>query len=173
MNKKQLAARGITLPEPKKAVGLYVSTLVIDGWFKSRLLVSGHGPWVDGKPIIGKLGKTMSIIDGRYAARQVGLGMLASIEAEVGLDRVVGIVKALGMVNSTADFQNQPAVIDGFSELMVEVFGKKNGIGTRSAVSMMSLPFGIAVEIEAEFIIKPRWLWLLERFVNWSKFSQR
>ncbi len=166
MNKNELARRGIELPVPKRAVGLYRSTRVIEGLFSSRLLVSGHGPWLKGnRPIKGKLGEDIQVLEGSEAARQVGLGILASIDAEVGLGRVLGIVKALGMVNSTPDFEEQPAVIDGFSRLMVEVFGEEQGIGTRSAVSMMSLPFGIGVEIEAEFIIKPLWLWKLEQFL--------
>jgi YjgF/chorismate_mutase-like, putative endoribonuclease len=167
MNRYRLGRMGIELPEPKKAVGLYRSTVVIEGLFSSRLLVSGHGPWADGKATKGKLGENMSVQDGRAAARLVGLGILSSIDHEVGLGRVTGIVKALGMVNSTPTFVEQPAVIDGFSELMIKAFGHKRGIGTRSAVSLTSLPFGIAVEIEAEFIIKPLWLWKIQRLFGW------
>lgn len=169
MNRQKLARMGIELPVPKQAVGLYRSTAVIEGFLSSRLLISGHGPWTDNTTAIkGKLGEDTSILSGSDAARQVGLGILASIDAEVGLDRVIGIVKAYGMVNSTPQFVEQPAVIDGFSRLMVEVFGEKRGIGTRSAVGMMSLPYGIAVEIEAEFIIKPLWLWKLQHLFGWS-----
>lgn len=167
MNKQQLAIKGIELPDPKEAVGLYRSTVVLEGLFSSRLLVSGHGPWVNASTAIkGKLGRDLFVVLGQDAARHVGLGILASIDADVGLDRVIRIVKAFGMVNCTPDFQEQPAVIDGFSKLMVEVFGEENGIGTRSAVGFASLPFGIAVEIEAEFVIKPLWLWRLEKLLK-------
>ncbi len=148
--KTRLKQLGIVLPKPKEPVGLYVSTLVVG----NRLLISGHGPWLDGKPVTGKLGADMSTFDGHKAAYQVGLGMLASIESEIGLDKVVRLVRTFGMVNCIAEFTNQPAVIDGFSELMAAVFGAEMGVGTRSAVGFMSLPFGIAVEIEAEFEIK-------------------
>lgn len=169
MNRQQLEKQGIVLPPPKLAVGIYAATRVVEGLFHSRLVVSGHGPWVDEEtPILGKLGELLTIREGQEAARLVGLGILSTIDAEVGLGRVIGIVKALGMVNSTPDFVRQPAVIDGFSELMLEVFGPKNGLGTRSAVGYTSLPYGIAVEIEAEFIIKPLWLWKLQNFFGWD-----
>ncbi|RTL36739.1 MAG: RidA family protein [Candidatus Melainabacteria bacterium] len=169
MNRQQLAQKGILLNAPKRAVGLYAGTRIVEGLFSSRLLVSGHGPWSDPATAIkGKLGKDLSIIQGQDAARLVGIGILSTIDHEVGIERLIGIVKALGMVNSTPDFADQPAVIDGFSQLMLEVFGPENGIGTRSAVSMASLPFGIAVEIEAEFIIKPLWLWKIQNFFGWD-----
>lgn len=168
MNRYELGCKGIRLPEPKNAVGLYRSVIVIEGLFRSRLLISGHGPWADGQAIKGKLGEDLSLADGKAAARLVGLGILATIDKTVGLGRVVSLVKALGMVNSTPTFVEQPAVIDGFSELMFEALGPEHGIGTRSAVSMISLPFGIAVEIEAEFIIMPLWLWTIQKFLGWK-----
>ncbi len=149
--KTKLKQLNIVLPEPKKPVGLYTSALVVG----NRLLVSGHGPWVKGEPITGKLGADMSIEAGRNAAYHVGLGVLSSIESEIGLNKVVRLVKTFGMVNATAEFSEHPAVIDGFSQLMIDVFGAERGIGTRSAVGFISLPFGIAVEIEAEFEINP------------------
>jgi len=169
MNRQQLEKQGIFLPPPKLAVGVYAATRVVEGVFGSRLIVSGHGPWIDEEtPITGKLGQSLSVRQGQEAARLVGLGMLSTIDAEVGLGRVIGIVKALGMVNSMPEFGQQPAVIDGFSRLMLEVFGPTNGLGTRSAVGYTSLPFGIAVEVEAEFIIKPLWLWKLQNFFGWD-----
>jgi enamine deaminase RidA (YjgF/YER057c/UK114 family) len=120
------------------------------------LYVSGHGPGsVEGKPITGKLGKDYTVKQGQEAARRVGLMILAVVKAELGsLDKVVRLVKTLGMVNCTPDFVQQPAVINGFSELMVQVFGEKAGKGARSAVGMVSLPGGIPVEIEAIFQVK-------------------
>jgi enamine deaminase RidA (YjgF/YER057c/UK114 family) len=120
------------------------------------LYVSGHGPGsVDGKPVVGKVGKDLTPKQGRAAARQVGLVILGVVRAELGsLDKVVRLVKALGMVNCTADFKDQPAVINGFSDLMVEVFGAKAGKGARSAVGMAALPGGIPVEVEAIFQVR-------------------
>ena len=97
------------------------------------------------------MGDTISLEEGKNAARQVGLTMLSTIKTHFGeIDKIKRLVKVLGMVNCTPDFQRQPLVINGFSELMAEVFGKENGIGVRSAVGMM-LPDGIPVEIEAVF----------------------
>jgi enamine deaminase RidA (YjgF/YER057c/UK114 family) len=119
------------------------------------LYVSGHIPNKDGKPVVGKLGKDLDVKAGREAARLIGLTILAVVRAELGsLDKVVRLVKALGMVNCTADFTQQPAVVNGFSDLMVEVFGEKAGKGARSAVGMSSLPLGAAVEVEAIFQVK-------------------
>lgn len=120
------------------------------------LYVSGHGPLpVEGKPVIGKLGQDLDVKQGRAAARSVGLQILSVVRAELGsLDKVVRLVKTLGMVNCTADFKEQPQVINGFSELMIEVFGEQSGKGARSAVGMASLPGGIPVEIEAIFQVK-------------------
>ena len=99
----------------------------------------------------GRVGDNLSLEEGKIAARQVGLTMLSTIQTHFGdLNKIKRLVKVLGMVNCTPDFQKQPLVINGFSELMAEVFGKENGIGVRSAVGMM-LPDGIPVEIEAMF----------------------
>ncbi|MFO0866771.1 MAG: RidA family protein [Gemmataceae bacterium] len=120
------------------------------------LYVSGTGPNpVEGKVPTGRLGDTMQTAEGRKVARSVGLQVLSVVKAELGsLDRVERLVKTLGMVNATADFKEHPLVINGFSDLMVEVFGDKQGKGARSAVGMASLPNGIPVEIEAIFQIR-------------------
>jgi enamine deaminase RidA (YjgF/YER057c/UK114 family) len=120
------------------------------------LYVSGHGPLPrGGKPVVGKVGKELSLKEGREAARSVGLVILSVVRGELGsLDRVHRLVKTLGMVNCTPDFTQQPQVINGFSDLMVEVFGNKLGKGARSAVGMGSLPGGIPVEIECVFQVK-------------------
>jgi enamine deaminase RidA (YjgF/YER057c/UK114 family) len=114
--------------------------------------VSGQGPVkADSSLITGRLGDNLSLEEGKSIARQVGLTMLSTIKAKIGdLNKIKRIVKVLGMVNSTADFAQHPAVINGFSELMAEVLGEDNGIGVRSAVGMF-LPMNIAVEIEAMF----------------------
>ena len=139
---------GLSLPPAPKPVGVYKPVLVIDKF----LYVSGQGPILsDGTTIKGKVGADMGLNEGKLAARQVGLTMLSTIKAHFGdLNRIKRIVKVLGMVNCTPDFESQPAVINGFSELMAEVFGEENGIGVRSAVGM-TLPGNIAVEVEAMF----------------------
>ena len=146
----QIIALGLELPPAPKPVGVYKPVLVID----NMLYVSGQGPLKsDGTLIKGRLGADLSIEEGKLAARQVGLAMLSSIKKHYGeLTGIKRIVKVLGMVNSTQDFDQHPAVINGFSELMAEVFGEENGIGVRSAVGMI-LPMNIAVEIEAVFEI--------------------
>jgi enamine deaminase RidA (YjgF/YER057c/UK114 family) len=139
---------GLILPPAPKPVGVYKPVLVVDKF----LYVSGQGPILaDGTMIKGKLGADMDTNEGKLAARQVGLTMLSTIKAHFGeLKKIKRVVKVLGMVNSAPNFENQPAVINGFSELMSEVFGKDNGIGVRSAVGMI-LPLNIPVEIEAMF----------------------
>ncbi len=117
------------------------------------LYVSGHGPLkMDGKLIAGRVGADLTLDQGKEAARQVGLAILSTVRNTLGsLDKVKRLVKTLGMVNATADFADQPLVINGFSELMAEVFGEDAGVGARSAVGMGSLPGNIAVEIECIF----------------------
>jgi enamine deaminase RidA (YjgF/YER057c/UK114 family) len=121
------------------------------------LFVSGTGPGsVDGKQLAGRLGKDMDVTQGKAAARRVGLQILSVVKAELGsLDKVQRLVKTFGMVNATPEFTQQPQVINGFSDLMVEVFGEEAGKGSRSAVGMGSLPGGIPVEIEAVFLVRP------------------
>jgi enamine deaminase RidA (YjgF/YER057c/UK114 family) len=147
----RLAELKLELPPAPKPVATYV-TAIRHG---DLLYVSGHGPLrSDGTMITGRLGDTMDLAGGQAAARQTGLAILATVRAHVGsLDRVVRLVKTLGMVNSTPDFGDQPKVINGFSDLMKGVFGDA-GVGARSAVGMGALPGGIAVEIEAIFQVK-------------------
>ncbi|WP_425237782.1 RidA family protein [Ulvibacterium sp.] len=139
---------GLVLPPAPKPKGVYIPVLVVDKF----LYVSGHGPVRnDGSLVQGRLGDTVDIDGGYLAARQVGLTVLSSIITHFGsIDRVKRVVKVLGMVNCTPDFVDQPSVINGFSELMADIFGAELGIGVRSAVGMM-LPDGIPVEIEAMF----------------------
>jgi enamine deaminase RidA (YjgF/YER057c/UK114 family) len=147
----RLAELKLQLPPAPKPVATYV-TAVRHG---DLLYVSGHGPLrPDGTMHTGKVGADLDVEQGKAAARQVGLAILATVRSHLGsLDRVVRLIKVLGMVNGTADFVEQPRVINGFSDLMVEVFGEP-GKGARSAVGMGSLPGNIAVEIEAIFEVK-------------------
>jgi enamine deaminase RidA (YjgF/YER057c/UK114 family) len=139
---------GLILPPAPKPVGVYKPVLVVDKF----LYVSGQGPIKsDGTMMKGKVGADLDLAAGKLAARQVGLTMLSTIKAHYGdLKKIKRIVKVLGMVNSTTEFDSHPAVINGFSELMSEVFGEENGVGVRSAVGAM-LPMNIAVEVEAMF----------------------
>ena len=145
---RKLEALGLSLPPIPQPVANYVP-LVRTG---NLLFVSGHGPGVitDGKLsfIQGKLGKDLDVEQGYTAARQVMLNILQSMKQELGdLDKVKRVVKLLGFVNCTPDFPDQPKVINGASDLLVELFGER-GRHARSAVGMQQLPFGIAVEIE-------------------------
>ncbi|WP_291784319.1 RidA family protein [Cecembia sp.] len=142
-------ALGLTLPPAPKPLGVYKPCLV-DGKY---LYLSGHGTVKeDGTLIIGRIGVDMDIESGKLAARQVGLAMLSTIKANIGsLNKVKRVIKVLGMVNATADFERHPYVINGCSELFAAVWGDENGIGVRSAVGMGSLPDNIPVEIEAMF----------------------
>jgi enamine deaminase RidA (YjgF/YER057c/UK114 family) len=139
---------GLILPSAPKPGGVYKPVLVIN----NLLFVSGQGPLrPDGTQIKGKLGKDMNTEEGKLAARQAGLTMLSTIKTHFGdLNKIERLVKVLGMVNCVPEFEQHPAVINGFSELMAEIFGEENGVGARSAVGMM-LPSNIAVEIEAIF----------------------
>lgn len=143
----KLKELNLSLPPPPPPMANYVSA-VQSG---SLLFLAGHGPLgADGKPIArGKVGRDLSLEEGYQAARQVALNCLATLRAELGsLDRVQRIVKVLGMVNATDSFRQTPQVINGFSDLMVEVFGDAIGKHARSAVGMATLPQGIPVEIE-------------------------
>jgi enamine deaminase RidA (YjgF/YER057c/UK114 family) len=141
----KLKEMGIELPAAPKPAGNYVAAVQAG----ALLFMSGCGPHKPGGGIIsGKVGGDLSIEQGYDAARLVGLNILANVRAHLGsLDRVARVVKVLGMVNATPDFRDHPKVINGFSDLMVEVFGDK-GRGARSAVGMISLPMQIAVEVE-------------------------
>ena len=142
---KKLKELGISLPAPPKPVANYIPAVKVG----NLLFVSGHGPYNDGKTIIsGKLGKELTIEEGYKTARNVALNCLASIQATLGdLNKVKRVAKLLGMVNCTEDFKDPPKVINGASDLLVEVFGDA-GKHARSAVGMQSLPNGIPVEIE-------------------------
>ncbi len=144
----KLRKLGLELPPAPPAGGVY-KPVVISG---NQLFVSGQGPVrLDGSLIAGKVGKDLSLEEGKEAARQVGLTMLATIKAQIGsLDKIKRLLKTYGMVNCYPEFGEHPQVINGFSELMGEVFGEEKGIGARSAVGM-SLPSNIACEIEAIF----------------------
>jgi len=150
-NSETIKKLGLVFPPAPKPLGVYRPTLVVDHF----LYVSGHGPLKnDGSLIKGKVGSELDKEEGKAAARQVGLTMLSTIINNYGnIDNIKRVVKVLGMVNATPDFKWHPYVINGFSELMVEVFGEEMGIGVRSAVGM-SLPQNIAVEIEAHFELK-------------------
>jgi enamine deaminase RidA (YjgF/YER057c/UK114 family) len=146
---QNFAATGLNLPPAPKPLGVYKPCL-IDGKY---LYLSGHGTVQDdGTLIIGRIGADMSPEEGKLAARQVGLAMLATIKANIGsLDKIKRVIKVLGMVNCTPDFEKHPFIINGASELFARVWGEENGIGVRSAVGFGSLPDNIPVEIEALF----------------------
>jgi enamine deaminase RidA (YjgF/YER057c/UK114 family) len=141
-----LKAKNITLPAPNAPMANYV-TSVRTG---NLLYLAGHGPSREAKgPTKGKVGRDLTVEQGYQAARDVGLALLSTTRASLGsLDKVKRVIKVLGMVNCTDDFGDQPKVINGFSDLMVEVFGDAVGKHARSAVGMSSLPVGIPVEIE-------------------------
>lgn len=141
----KLKEKGIVLPATQKPVANYVNAVRVG----NLLYLSGKGPTKpDGSNITGKVGKDLTIEQGYEAARLTAINHLAVLKAELGsLNKVKRIVKVLGMVNCTEDFKDQPKVINGYSDLMVEIFGDK-GKHARSAVGMNSLPVGIAVEVE-------------------------
>ena len=143
-----MEALNLQLPPAPPPAGVYRPVLVVDNF----LYVSGQGPVnSDSSLMIGRAGEDLDEDQAKLAARQVGLTMLSTITTHFGsLDKIKRMVKVLGMVNCTPDFGKQPYVINGFSELMVDIFGEDHGIGARSAVGMM-LPNNIAVEIEAVF----------------------
>ena len=136
----------LELPKAPKPAGTYSPVIEVG----ELLYISGHGPLQsDGSLITGKVGADLSEEDGREAARQTGLAILATLKQNLGsLDRIERWIKVLGMVNCTNDFTRHPQVINGFSDLIVEIFGHA-GRAARSAVGMGSLPGNIAVEIEA------------------------
>jgi len=147
---KRIKALGLILPPAPKPLGVY-RPLLVEGNF---VYVSGQGPVLDEKSLImGKVGRDLDRDQGKNAARQVGLTMLSTLVTHLNSElRIKRVIKVLGMVNATPEFEEHPYVINGFSELMVEVFGEDYGIGARSAVGM-SLPQNIAVEIEAQFLL--------------------
>lgn len=149
----RLKALGITLPQPTAPVAVYVPAVRVG----NLLFISGSGPAnrPDGTRPTGKVGSDLTLAQGKEAARLTGLNILTSVQGAMGsLDKVVRVVKVLGMVNVAPGFTDMPQVINGFSELMVDVFGKERGTGARSAVGMASLPQSIPVEIEAIFEVR-------------------
>ena len=145
----RIAELTLELPPAPKPVAVY-KPVVVTG---NLAYVSGHGPLRTDKTLnTGVVGRDLNLDEGKAAARQVGLAILATLRAHFGsLDRVKRVIKVLGMVNSAPDFYEHPKVINGCSELFAEVWGADDGIGARSAVGMGPLPGNIAVEIEAIF----------------------
>ena len=145
----RLAELQLELPPAPQPVAVYKPLVMVD-----RLAyVSGHGPVRKDRTLVtGVVGRDLTLDEGKAAARQVGLAILATLRDRLGnLDRVQRVVKVLGMVNSAPDFYDHPKVINGCSELFAEVWGAEDGVGARSAVGMGPLPANIAVEIEAIF----------------------
>lgn len=140
----------IHLPVAPKPVAKYKTAVQVG----HMLYVSGHGPAkvTESTATTGRVGENLTLDQGKDSARAVAINVLATVRETIGsLDKVKRLVKTLGWVNCTADFKDQPKVINGFSELMAEVFGEENGVGARSAVSAHTLPGGIPVEIECIF----------------------
>ena len=157
---KKLHALALALPAPlvlPPGVTLPFAWVRVHG---NRAYVSGHGPQnADGSLAspLGKVGVDVSLDQARHAARLTALAILGSLKRELGdLDRVSAWLRVFGMVNSAPGFKQQPAVINGFTELIVELYGPQRGLHARSAVGMAELPFGIPVEIEAEVAIEDR-----------------
>ncbi len=146
---QKLQEMGLSLPVLPGSKGIYKRCLVTG----NHLYVSGHvSVNADGTYITGKLGKELNEEQGKIAARQCGLGILASVKDVMGdLQKIKRVIKLLGMVNSVPDYEKHPLVINGCSELYAALWGEENGIGVRSAVGMGSLPNNVAVEIEAIF----------------------
>ena len=151
---KRLDELHLTLPPAPKPVAVYKPALKVG----NLLFVSGHGPLKEDKSLILGVvgGKGLTVDEGKAAARQTGLAILATLKDTLGsLNKVKRLVKSFGMVNCTADFTDHPKVINGYSELMKDVFGD-DGVGARSAVGHNSLPGGMAVEIEAIFEVEEK-----------------
>lgn len=142
----------LSFPPIKPPKFKYKATVLVG----NTLYVSGHvSIKEDGTIIPGKLGGDMTTEQGKLAARQAAIAILGTVRAALGsLDKVKRLVKTLGMVNATPDYKDQPVVINGFSELMADVFGEENGVGARSAVGMGSLPGNAAVEVECIFEVE-------------------
>ena len=146
---EKFAALHLTLPPAPKPLGVYKPFLIAG----SLCYVSGHGTVKeDGELIVGRIGDTMAIEEGKLAARQVGLAILATLKQNLGsLNKIKRVIKVLGMGNCSSNFQEHPYIINGCSELFAKVWGDDDGVGVRSAVGVGSLPGNIPVEIEALF----------------------
>ena len=142
-------ALGLKLPPAPTPMGVYKPFLIAGNF----VYVSGHGTVKEDKSlIIGRIGKDMSMEEGKLAARQVGLAILATLKANLGsFNKIKRVIKVLGMVNCVPEFERHPYVVNGCSELFAKIWGEDNGVGVRSAVGMGSLPDNIPVEIEAMF----------------------
>lgn len=145
---------GLTLPPAPKPLGVYKPFLILG----NLVYVSGHGTVkADGSLIIGRIGKDLTMEEGKAAALQVGLAILATLKNNLGsFDRIKRVIKVLGMVNCVSEFDRHPFIINGCSELFAKVWGDDNGVGVRSAVGMGSLPDNIPVEIEALFELQTK-----------------
>jgi enamine deaminase RidA (YjgF/YER057c/UK114 family) len=148
---QKLSELGLTMPPAPAPKGVYKPLVVLG----NLVYTSGHLPTrPDGQLVTGRVGESLGVQAGYEAARLAGLGILASLRKELGtLDRVRRVIKVLGVVNCTSDFTQQPAVINGCSELLAHVFGPEAGVGARSAIAAPTLPLGAPVEIEAVFEI--------------------
>jgi enamine deaminase RidA (YjgF/YER057c/UK114 family) len=148
---KNFKKLNLELPPAPTPIGVYIPFLKVG----KLCYVSGHGPLLPDKTLIrGRVDQDMDVEQGKLAARQVGLAILATLKSHLGsLNKVKRVIKVLGMVNADPSFEKHPYIINGCSELFAEVWGKENGIGVRSAVGMGSLPDNIPVEIEAIFEI--------------------
>ena len=146
---ERFAQLGLRLPPAPTPLGVYKPFLIIG----NLAYVSGHGTVKEDKSlIVGRVGKDLTLDEGKLAARQVGLAILATLKQNLGtFNKIKRVIKVLGMVNCTPDFERHPYVINGCSELFAKVWGDENGVGVRSAVGMGSLPDNIPVEIEAVF----------------------
>ena len=143
---EQLALK---LPPAPSPIGVYKPFLITGKY----VYVSGHGPLKDDKSfIVGRIGKDLTMEEGKLAARQVGLTILATLKANLdSLNKIKRVIKVLGMVNCVPEFERHPYIINGCSELFAQIWGDDNGVGVRSAVGMGSLPDNIPIEIEALF----------------------
>lgn len=146
---ENFAALNLALPPAPTPLGVYKPFLIDD----NHCYVSGHGPLLNDMTFItGRIGADMNMDEGKAAAQQVGLAILATLKQNLGsLNKIKRVIKTLGMVNCESNFQRHPYVINGCSELFAKVWGTENGVGVRSAVGMGSLPDNIPVEIEVLF----------------------
>lgn len=146
---KNFEQLNLELPPALTPMGVYKPCLVVG----NLVYVSGHGPLLPDKTSIhGRVGDTMNEDEGKHAAQQVGLAILATLKQNLGsLNKIKRVIKVFGMVASTPNFEKHPYVINGCSELFAKAWGEDNGVGVRSAVGMDSLPGNIPVEIEAVF----------------------
>lgn len=146
---ENFAALSLQLPPAPTPKGVYKPCLIVGNF----IYVSGHGPYMpDDSLMTGRVGSEVDMDFGKAAAQQTGLAILATLKAALGsLNRIKRVVKVLGMVNAVPEFGEHPKVINGCSELFLQIWGEENGVGVRSAVGMGSLPGNISVEIEAMF----------------------